>query len=67
MLCLGHLVVSNSLWPMDCSLPGSFVHGISQARTMEWVAISYSRGSSRPRDRTRVSCISCVGKQILDQ
>ena len=42
--------------PMDCSLPGSFIHGIFQARILEWVAISFSRGSSRPRDRTRVSC-----------
>ena len=36
--------------PMDCSLPGSSVHGISQARILEWVAISSSRGSSQPRD-----------------
>ena len=36
--------------PMDCSLPGSFVHGIFQARVLEWVAISFSRGSSQPRD-----------------
>ena len=36
---------------MDCSLPGSSVHGILQARILEWVAISYSRGSSRPRDQ----------------
>ena len=36
--------------PMDCSLPGSSVHGILQARILEWVAISFSRGSSRPRD-----------------
>ena len=42
---------------MDCSLPGSFVPGISRARTLEWVAISFSRGSSGPRDQTRVSCI----------
>ena len=40
--------------PMDCSLPGSSVHGIFQARVLEWVAISFSRGSSRPRDRTQV-------------
>ena len=45
---------------MDCSLPGSSIHGIFQARVLEWVAISFSRGSSRPRDRTQVSCI--VGK-----
>ena len=43
--------------PMDCSLTGSSVHGIFQTRILEWVAISFSRGSSRPRDRTRVSCI----------
>jgi len=40
---------------MDCSLPGSSIHGIFQARVLEWVAISFSRGSSRPRDRTWVS------------
>ena len=43
--------------PMDCSLPGSSVHGILQARILEWVAISFSRGSSQPRDWTWVSCI----------
>ena len=41
--------------PMDCSLTGYSVHGIFQARVPEWVAISFSRGSSQPRDRTRVS------------
>ena len=39
--------------PMDCSLPGSSVHRIFQARVLEWAAISFSRGSSQPRDRTR--------------
>ena len=43
--------------PMDCSPPGSSIHGIPQARILEWVAISFSRGSSRPRDRTQVSRI----------
>ena len=43
--------------PMDCSPPGSSVHRILQARVLEWVAISFSRGSSRPRDRTQVSRI----------
>ena len=38
--------------PMDCGPPGSSVHGILQARILEWVAISFSRGSSRPRDQT---------------
>ena len=42
--------------PMDCSPPGSSVHGISQARILEWVAISCTRGSPQPRDRTQVSC-----------
>ena len=42
--------------PMDCSLPGSSVHGIFQARVLEWVVISFSRGSSQPRDQTQVSC-----------
>ena len=42
---------------MDCSPPGSSVHGISQARILEWVAVPFSRGSSQPRDRTHVSCI----------
>ena len=40
---------------MNCSLPGSSVHGIPQVRILEWVAISFSRGSSRPRDQTHVS------------
>ena len=43
--------------PMDCSLPGSPVHGIFQAIVLEWIAISFSSGSSRPRDWTRVSHI----------
>ena len=43
--------------PMDCSLPSSFLHGILQGRVMEWVAISFSRGSSQPRDQTQVSHI----------
>ena len=51
--------------PTDCSPPGSSVHGILQARILEWVAISSSRGSSQPRDQTRVSCASCIGRQIL--
>ena len=48
--------------PMNCSLPGSSVHGTFQARVLEWVAISFSRRSSRPRDRTRVSHI--VGRHF---
>ena len=44
--------------PMDGSPLGSYVHGILQARILEWVTISSYRGSSRPRDRTQVSCIA---------
>ena len=43
--------------PMDCSPPGSSIHGIFQAIVLEWIAISFSIGSSRPRDGTQVSCI----------
>ena len=50
---------------MDCSPPGFSVHVILQARVVEWVAISSSRGSSRPRDQTCISCVSCTGRQIL--
>ena len=48
--------------PMDCSLLGSSVHGIFQARILEWVAISFSTGSSQPRDRSQVSHI--VGRRF---
>ena len=44
--------------PMDCSPPGSTIHGILQGRILEWVAMPSSRGSSRPRDWTLVSCIA---------
>ena len=51
--------------PMDCSLPGSSVHGIVWARLLEWLATSHSRGSSRPRDWDDVSCICCTGRWVL--
>ena len=51
--------------PMDCSPPGSSVHGISQARILEWIAMPSSRGSSQPRDRTLVFCGSCISRWIL--
>ena len=55
-----------TLWDsMDCSLPGSSVHGIFQARILGWVFTSYSRGSSWPRDWTYISCISNTGRQTL--
>ena len=44
--------------PWHCSLPGLSVHGVLQARILEWIAIPFSRGSSQPRDRTQVSCIA---------
>ena len=47
---------------MDCSPAGSSIHGISKARILEWVAISFFRGSSKHRDRT---CVSCISRQIL--
>ena len=58
MLCaqlLSHVQLCD---PMDCNLPGSSVHEISQARLLEWVAISFSSRSSRPNDQTHVSCLA---------
>ena len=51
--------------PIDCSLPDSSVHGILQARTLEWMAMSSSRGPSQPRDLSHISDISCFGRQVL--
>ena len=48
--------------PMDCSPPGFSVHGIFQTKTLEWVSISFSRQSSKPKNQ---SCVSCIGRQIL--
>ena len=68
----GWVLVSAALWamcvlsrvwlcdPMDCSPPGSSIHWILQARTLEWVAISSSRGSSWPKDWNCVSGVSCI-------
>ena len=53
--CVGLFVIP---WAVACRLP---VHEIFQARTLEWVAISLYRGSSPPRDRTPLSCVSCIG------
>ena len=50
--------------PMEPSPPGSSVHGILQARILEWVAISSPRGSCPPRDQTQVSYVSCIGRRI---
>ena len=50
---------------MDCSPPGSSVHGILQARILESVATSFSRRSSQPRGRTCISYVSCIGRRVL--
>ena len=56
---------------MNCSVPCSSIHGIFQARILEWVAVSFSRGSSWPRDRTWVShiagrlCTTCATRKVL--
>ena len=55
----------NSLWLHGHSLPGSSAHGTLQARILEWVAISSSRGSSRPKDQSCISWISCIGRWTL--
>ena len=51
--------------PMDSSLPGFSVHGIPQARILEWVVVPSSRGSSRPRDQTCVSCVSALAGRFF--
>ena len=66
LVCAKLLHLCPTLWdPMDCSPPGSSVHRILQARLLEWVAISFSRGSSQPRDQTHISCVFCTGERIL--
>ena len=50
---------------MDCSPPGSSVHGILQARILEWVSMPSSRGSSQPADQIWVSCLSCVTSKFF--
>ena len=62
ILVLSCTVMSDSWWSHDCSLPGFSVHGIFQARTLDWVAIPFCRGSSQARDWTQVACVSCTGR-----
>ena len=57
-VCVSCSVVATLCDPMDCSLPGSLSHGILQARILEWIAISFSRGSSQAKDQTQISCIA---------
>ena len=66
MLCVKSLQSCPTLWnPTDCILPGSSVHGILQARILEWVAISSFKGSSWSKYQIRVSYVSCIGRQML--
>ena len=58
-----HLILCN---PVDCSPLGSSVHGMSQARISEWDAVSFSRASSQPRDRTCISCVFRIGRRTLN-
>ena len=51
--------------PMDCSLPGSSVHGILQAKILEWVAMPSSRGSFQLRDQKSIFYVSCIGRRVL--
>ena len=67
-LCACMLTCFSRVWlcdPVDCSSPGSSVHGIFQARILEWVAIPFSRESSQFRGETWVSSVSCTGRQVL--
>ena len=59
---LSHVQLCN---PIYCSPPGSSVHEIFQAAILEWAVISFSRGSSLPKDQNHISCVSCIGRQIL--
>ena len=61
-MCLCGLTLCDHI---DCSLTGSSVHGILQARILEWVAISSSKAPSQPRDWALVSYVSCIGRWIL--
>ena len=65
-MCAKSLQLCLTLYdPMDCIPPGPSVHGILQARVLEWGAMPSSRGSSQPRDQTHVSCGSGMGRCVL--
>ena len=61
--CFSHVLLFATQW--DLSLPGSYVHGILQARILEWVSVPSCRGFSQPRDQTQVSYVSCIGRWVL--
>ena len=65
-ICAQSLQLRLTLWdPVDCSPPGSSIHGVLQARALKWVAMPFTGGSSWPRDRTCISYISCIGRRVL--
>ena len=65
-VCVLSLHLSLTLWsPMDCSPPGSSVHGTLQARILEWAAMPSSRESFQPKDQTHISYVSCIGRWVL--
>jgi len=64
-VCSVASVVPNNLWPVDCSPPGSPVHGILQPRISEWVTMPFSRGSFWPRDWTHISGVSCIAGRFF--
>ena len=63
--CMSSVFSRVWLFATPCSAPGSSIHAIIQARILEWVAISYSKGSSRPRDLICAPRVSCIGRRIL--
>ena len=65
--CMGAQSCLTLCDPTECSLPGSSVLGIFSRRILEWVAFPFSRGSSRPRDRTRISCVSMTNPLSVGQ
>ena len=67
ILSIHHVLSRIQLYvtPWTCSPPGSSIHGIFPARILEWVAISFPRGSSQPSVQTRVFCLSCISLMML--
>ena len=65
MLCLAVPLYPTPWDPLHFSPPGYTVHGIVQARILEWVAVSFSRGSSQPRDQNSVFCVSCTADRFF--
>ena len=63
--CLVAKLCPALLGPIDCSPPGSSIHGISEARILEWVAISFPRGTSQSRDQAHITCVSSTGRWVL--